>query len=162
MNPANINGQQLHLQKLTQSHMFQDNDNRKNNNFQRTAISANIQNNQISNIFFSQDNIDALQQGIRYLVYKNNGTVISNQSVTELQIVMRGTYLEHSKNLQYDILKQIKDLNQKVLDYVVPRIIAEIKQYLYYIKDTSSQPVPLERSQNMSSAGTKFLYTEKL
>ncbi len=156
------NNQELHLQKLTQSHMFQDNNNIQNNNFQRTAISSSIQNNELSNIFFSQDNVDALQQGIRYLVYKNNGMNISNQSETELKIVMRGIYLQYSRNLQYEILEQVKDLNQKVLDYVIPRILTEIKQYLYYIKDTSSQPVPLERSQNMSSAGTKFLYTEKL
>ena len=157
-----MNNNNLHLQKLTQSHLFQENNNTNNEYFKKNAISHSIESNPLSNIFFSQDNIDALQHGIRYLVYKNSSHIISKQSETELQVIMRSIYLQYSRNLQYDILNQVKQLNQKILDYVIPRIIVEINQYIYYIKDTSSQPIPLERSQNMSSAGTKFLYTKEL
>jgi hypothetical protein len=155
MNNININ----HFSNLTENNLFSEES--KNDYFRKTAISRNIQNNELSNIFFSQNNINALQQGMKYLVWKNSGKkyVIGNQSETELQIVMRATYLQYSKNLPYNIIPQVRDLNQKVLDFTVPRIIIEIQQHNYYINDISNQPVPLERSVNTSSAGTKFLYT---
>lgn len=145
--------------------MFEDNvNNSQTDNFKKTAISNKIENNKISNIYFSRVNIDALQQGIRYLVWKNskNKYVIGKQSEVQLQVIMRSIYFQYSKNLDYDILAQVKELNQKILDYVVPNIIIEIEQYNYYIKDISALPVPLERSKNVSSAGTKFLYTAEL
>jgi hypothetical protein len=150
------------FQNLTEQNLFREST--KTNFFQKNAVSHMIQNNELSNIFFSQNNIDALQQGIRYLVWKNsNGKyVIGNQSETQLQIIMRSIYLQYSKNLSYNIISQIKDLNQKVLDYIIPQIIIEIDQYNYYIKDTNNQPIPLERSINTSSAGTKFLFTREL
>lgn len=151
----------LHFKNLTQSHMFQDTP-LNNNHFRKTAISHTIENNELSNVFFSQNNIDVLQEGIRYVVYKNSQHIISRQSEMELKIIMRSTYLQYSHNLPYNILEQVKSLNQKVLDFVVPRIISEIGQYIYYIKDISSQPIPMERSKNVSSAGTKFLYTAEL
>ena len=132
--------------------------------FRKTAISNKIENNKLSNIFFSQVNIDALQQGIRYLVWKNskNNYVVGKQSEVQLQVVMRSIYFQYSKNLDYGILEQVKELNQKILDYVVPNVINEVENYNHYIKDISALPVPLERSKNMSSAGTKFLYTAEL
>lgn len=131
--------------------------------FQKTAIAHTIQNNDLSNLFFSQDNINAIQQGIRYKVFKNSGDkhIISNQSETEIKIVMRSIYLQYSRNLPYDIINQVKDLNKKVLDYIVPQILREIKQYLYYKQDISTQPIPLERSKHISSAGTKILYSKE-
>ncbi len=75
---------------------------------------------------------------------------------------MRSIYFQYSKNLDYGILEQVRELNQKILDYVVPNIIIEIESYNHYLKDISSLPVPLERSKNVSSAGTKFLYTAEL
>ncbi len=136
----------------------------KSNHFQKTAISHMIQNTELSNIFFSQNNIDALQQGIRYLVWKNsNGKhKIGNQSETQLQIIMRGIFLQYSKNLSYNIIEQVKELNQKVLDFIIPQILLEIDQYNYYINDIYKQPIPLSRSINTSSAGTKFLFTKEL
>ena len=71
-------------------------------------------------------------------------------------------YLEYGKNLNDNILEQIKDLNKKVLDFAVPRILVEIKQHNTYIKDASNIHMPMERSMNVSNKGSKTLYRDTL
>lgn len=112
---------------------------------------------QLSSLFFSSVNIDALQQAIRYSVYKQSKAVISRQSDVELEVVMRSIFLQYSLNEPNDIVGQVRVLNQKVLDYCVPLVLREMQQYATYRNDISRLPVPMERQQNVSSAGSKFL-----
>ena len=111
----------------------------------------------VSNIFFSTDNENALQQGIRYGVYReSNGTVvIGNQSRDELLIIMRSTYLEHSFNLPHNLLEQVRALNKMVLEYTVPRVLQEARAYQKYRFDIDTQPVPLERGEYTSRSGLR-------
>lgn len=113
----------------------------------------------LSNVFFSKDNIDLIQDRIRYNVWLKSGKkhIIGRQSDTELEIVIRSIYLQYSKNLQYDIKEQIKELDDIVIDYCVPKILTEVEQYLSYKIDVSNLPKPMERPQNLSSAGAKTL-----
>ena len=85
-------------------------------------------------LFFSQQNIDALQIGLKNMVAnKTNGKhIIHPQSVTELSIIMRSMYLQYGLNLETNIVEQVKDLNQKVLDFAVPRILVDLEQYDKY------------------------------
>jgi len=128
--------------------------------FSQEAVRGVLHQNPLSDIYFSQTNINALQDAIRYQVYqRSNGKhTIGRQSDTELQVIMRSIYLQYSKNQPYDVVGQVKVLNKMVLDYAVPIILREIGQYSQYRKDASTLPVPLERSQNVSNAGQKFLY----
>ena len=88
--------------------------------------------------------------------------VIGRQSDIELKIIMKAIYLEYGKNLNDNILDQVKDLNKKVLDYAVPRILVQIKQYKTYVRDASSVHVPMDRSVNVSNKGSKTLYRDTL
>lgn len=123
------------------------------------AIKSIHSKNELSEIFFSRQNIDILQNAIRYLVYKKTcgKHVIDKQSETDLIIVMRSIYLQYGKHTPYAIKEQIKDLNERVLEYCVPKIIGEIHMYLQYRKDISSLPVPMDRGEFISSKGTKVL-----
>jgi hypothetical protein len=113
----------------------------------------------VSQLFFSQKNINALQQGIRYMVFKKTcgRFTIDNQSENELKQIMRAMYLEHCRHLPFEVVEQVRTLNAYVIDYAVPRITGELELYMTYRKDISSLPVPLERAQNTSVAGTKTL-----
>ena len=82
--------------------------------------------------------------------------IISKQSDVDVKIVMRSIFLQHSPNLNYNIPEQIKYLDQMVTDWCVPRIIAEINQYVGYISDISTLPMPIDLPQNLSSKGTKI------
>lgn len=126
-------------------------------NFKEVAIGHNIQENNVNTLFFSQQNVDALQHGIRYTIYKKTGEIISNQNDRELQVIMRSIYLQYSKNLEFDVLEQIRDLNKKILDMIIPKIIIEMSQYRVYLKDASQLPTPIDRGENTSTTGTKFL-----
>ena len=64
---------------------------------------------------------------------------------------MRAMYLQEACHFNCKLADQIKTLNGKVLDYVIPNIITNVKQYVGYIKDISS-PIPImNRSTNTSS-----------
>ena len=121
------------------------------------AIEHSVSKNDVNSVYFSKENIAALQQGIRYLVYRRSDKVIADQNETELMVVMRSIYLQYSKNLPDNVLKQVKELNARVLDYVVPQITVELNQYQTYIRDASGLPVPMDRGENTSVSGTKFL-----
>lgn len=144
--------------------MFNETPSKNARHFKTEAIKGHFTENPLSDIFFSQTNVNALQDGIRFMVWKKtDGThIIDRQSDVELQVVMRSIYLTHSKNVPFDILGQVKALNSMVLDWVVPRIVQEISLFQKYKRDISTLPVPLERSKNMSSSGTKFLFNDKL
>jgi hypothetical protein len=114
----------------------------------------------LSKTFFGPANTKILQNAIRKTVYDRSGEkrwIIDEQSADELQIVMRSLYLQYAKNLEFDIPGQIKDLNDLVVEWCVPRIMSEIGMFEYYLKDISSMPVPLPQPMSMSSAGTKSM-----
>lgn len=148
------------LKRLTSYDLFKDAPEYKD--FDKQSIKNIHTENPVSALFFSQHNINILQDGIRYMVYKktNNNTVIGNQSENELLVIMRSIYLQYCNNRNYEIVSQVKELNTKVLDYAVPVILVELNQYINYEKDASRLPVPLEHSLNVSSKGTKVLYTK--
>jgi len=149
------------LKNLTSYKFFAENVD--NNDFRKQGIKNIHTENPISELFFSQHNINILQNGIRYSVFKktNNSETIGNQSEHELLIIMRSIYLQYCKHKQFNIVEQVKELNSKVIDYAVPNVLVELNQYINYKKDASSLPIPLEHAKNVSSAGTKILYTKE-
>lgn len=116
-------------------------------------------NNPVSTIFFGRQNVEALQEAIRYQVYSRTPGkhIIDKQSETEIYVVMRAMYLQHAQHKSYDIIEQVRALNGMVLDYIVPKVISEINLYLRYKKDISQLPIPMERGMNSSTKGTKVL-----
>ena len=113
----------------------------------------------LSEMYFSKENIEIIQEGIINSVYnKSNGEYsISKQSEQELSIVMRSIYLQYSKNLNFNINEQILELNTRVIRWCVDEIITNIKQYVNYRKNVSTLPMPLEHAQLPSQKGTKTL-----
>ena len=67
--------------------------------FKNEAIRTILQRNPLSNVFFSKENIDYLQNKIINRVYELSGNKhkIGRQSDTELQLVMRSIYLQFNK-----------------------------------------------------------------
>jgi len=99
----------------------------------------------LSNAFFSQQNIQILQNGIRAGVYhKSNGQyVIGPQDCDSLKIVMRSVYLQNSVNKPNDISSQVMNLNKLVLDYCIQQVYSEAQGYMKYINDVSTLAVPI-------------------
>jgi hypothetical protein len=100
---------------------------------------------QLSETFFSQQNIQIIQNGIRAGVYhRSNGQyVIGPQDCESLKIIMRSVYLQHSANQTYNISKQIEQLNKIVLNYCIQQVYSEAQGYMKYINDVSTLAVPI-------------------
>ena len=126
----------------------------KSHNFQN-SLKGIQDNNILSTAFFSKRNINCIQKQIQKQVLKATNYTIGRQSDLQLQIIMRSIYLQYSKNLNCDYTNQIKDLNKKVTDYSVDRIVIEISQFLEYRKEVSRIPEPISLPKNLSNAGEK-------
>lgn len=133
-----------------------------NAGFNKEAVSG-LRTNAVSELFFSETNIDALQQGIRYRVYvETNGKfVIGRQSDQELKIVMRSIYLQHVKNSSEDCVEQVRKLNVKVLEWAVPEVLSNVKQFDVYRTDASTMPMPIDHAPLMTTKGSKVLEIKK-
>lgn len=140
------------------------NNNEISNNFEEEALRFGFTKTPLSSVYFSKENIDALQQGIRFLVYKrsNGKFTISNQSEDELKIVMRAIYLREGKNRPFNILEQVKELNSHVLEYCVKNITSELQLNQKYKNDISTLPVPLAYGKNESTTGSRVLELKQL
>jgi hypothetical protein len=99
----------------------------------------------LSQAFFSQQNIQILQNGIRAGVYKlsNSQYVIGPQDCDSLKIVMRSVFLQHAANLPNNIPQQIAELNKVVLDYCIQQVYSEAQGYMKYVDDVSTLVVPI-------------------
>ena len=116
-----------------------------------------LQPNTLSNAFFSSQNMQVLQETILRRIFNETGKRISKQSENELLIIMRSIYIQESRNLEENITQQVMELNKSVIRYAVPIIITNMKQDEGYLIDASRPLMPMSRSVNLSSAGTRSL-----
>uniref|UniRef100_A0A6C0HRV1 Minor capsid protein P8 central region domain-containing protein n=1 Tax=viral metagenome TaxID=1070528 RepID=A0A6C0HRV1_9ZZZZ len=111
----------------------------------RDPLNGVWSNTQLSTLFFSANNVTIIQNGIRANVYKMSKEkyLIDNQDNDQLVTIMRGMFIEYSKNLPENITEQIKLLNNKVIVYCSQQVYEEAKGYLTYLKDSSTLITPL-------------------
>ena len=111
----------------------------------RDAMTGNWYDTQLSNAFFSANNVQIVQNGIRSGVYNksNKQYVIGEQNQDELKIIMRSIFLQYSKNLPDNIPRQINELNKYVFDYAINQVYNEADGYMKYKRDASTMWTPL-------------------
>lgn len=118
--------------------------------------------------FFSKKNIIKLQNEIKSKVYlETKGKIIldDEQDDSDLLIVMRALYFQEGRFLPDEIMPidyQVKKLNIKVINYIYPDLMTNIKQEYYYIKEINEPIKPIDRPVNVSIKGSKtntlFIY----
>jgi hypothetical protein len=99
----------------------------------------------LSRVFFSRDNMQVIQNGIRAGVYKrsNGQYVIGPQDCDSLKIIMRSVFLQYSANQPNNIQSQVTELNKLVLNYCIQQVYSEAQGYMKYINDVSTLVVPI-------------------
>ncbi len=99
----------------------------------------------LSKAYFSKENIQIIQNGIRSGVYKksNKQYTVSAQDCDTLKIIMRSVFLQHAANQPNNISGQIEQLNQIVLDYCIHHVYSEAQSYMKYLYDVSTLAVPM-------------------
>ncbi len=128
----------------------------------------------LTDLFFSRQNVDNIQNILKFRVYKQHGEVIDKQSPTELLIVMRAIFLQFSKHPRLIVpemsdevknvyLKQytaeVDRLNKLVADEQTPKIVNSIQQYYTYLYDSSRTHPVIDRPQDVSIKGKRELRT---
>ncbi len=118
-----------------------------NQNNAEIAVKGIVEETALSKYFFSNENVNALQQTIRYRVYQKTNEVVDYQSSNELFIIMRSVLLQHGnfKVSSSDILNEILKLNKRVEVYAVNEVASNVVQYKGYLKDVEKLPVPMDR-----------------
>lgn len=126
-------------------------------NFKNTAIESIHTTTKLNFAFFSPQNIQIIQNALRYEVWRrtSNKHLIGEQSATELGIIMRAIYLQYGKNLPDNISEQVQELNNIVIETLVPKIIVQIEQYVSYLKDISNPYTIMNHPQSTNVVGTK-------
>jgi len=102
--------------------------------------------NVLAQVYFSAENIQIVQNGIRAGVYKmSDGKYnVPPQNIDVVKIIMRSVYMQYAEHYPKDITGQVVRLNQLVLDYAVPNVFNEAVAYFKYVQDQSTLVVPLE------------------
>ena len=111
-----------------------------------SSIKGILEENSLNSLFFSEMNVKAIQDTLRYRVYQNTDQVISEQSSNDLFIIMRSIMLQYA-NFRVgvdNIIDEIRRLNEKVLDYAVENVTSNVKQHQGYVNDLSKLPVPMD------------------
>lgn len=116
-----------------------------NTNYQN-ILTGNSERSRLSDTFFSRQNIQIIQNGIRKGVYDKSQSqiLVDNQPEDQIVTVMRAMFLQHSKNLEINIAQQITELNNLVLNYCIVQVFNEAVAYLKYKEDASSMHKPMQ------------------
>jgi hypothetical protein len=111
----------------------------------------------LSDEFFSKRNVDDIQRRLVKRVFHATRHEISRQSDTEILAIMRGVFEAFSDHHDYQRRREIRRLNEIVLDIVVEQVVTGIEAHLQYITDASTMPEPLSRGVFASIKGSRSL-----
>ena len=105
--------------------------------------------------FFSQENIDHLQSQIQSTVRGMVGATIDRQSDPDLLMIMRSYYLQYAQNNPGATVRELDELNQRVVGFAANRIAVEVEAYRYYRKDIMDFPAPIAHPIDTHIYGTR-------
>lgn len=111
--------------------------------------------NTLFDAFFSTKNIKYIQQKIKDLVFegtKGNLFMKNDQSERMLRQVMHAIYIQNAV-IDVPIRTQIADFNVKVINYVMPELISELKHKMFYLDDINTPLKLLDQPVNLNAAG---------
>lgn len=126
----------------------------------------------LTQVFFSNKNIENIQKLIRFLVHRETKYVIDNQSTEELLIVMRSVFLQYSEHpalldprqpieiqnkIKQQTTNEVKRLNDIVINEIYPTVVAGLKQYLQYLNDASQPYQIMDKPINDNIKGQREL-----
>jgi Rad3-related DNA helicase len=130
-----------------------------NRNNSRTALGNILDESKLSQIFYGRENIRRIQKKIkREILVRTNGKfkLEADQDEDDLLIAMRAVYFDEAKHLPDNIIRQVKGLNEKTINYIMPDIITNIKQEYDYLRDINKPLKPIMRPTNMNNGNAQL------
>lgn len=122
----------------------------------------NQQKTPLSELFFSNYNLDLIQRGLRQSVKDKTGLSIDKQNPTDLLQFMRTVYINNAMTPDTEICEQVKWMNTKVIEITERQVISGVSGYVDYLRDASTLYVPNPIPQNTSLYGKKIDINNKI
>jgi hypothetical protein len=132
----------------------QDGKSNPNFNMSRTILAGQAPDSKLAQLYFSKENIRRLQKKIKEeIFYRTKGKfkLEEDQSESDLLVCMRATFWQHGNYFEDKLVRQVKQLNVRTIEYIVPDIITAIKQYYSYIKEINEPLKPIPRALNVNN-----------
>jgi hypothetical protein len=113
----------------------------------------------LEDTFFLDENFDLIQKKIVMDVYKksNKKYLIKFQKIEKVNIIMKFVFNEYAQHLPFNIKEQIIELNNKTTSIICTDVIKNLESHEKYMRDATTQPIPIDRPENVSSSGNRTL-----
>jgi len=106
--------------------------------------------------FFSDFNRETVHQSIISAAKAKTGVTIAKQNDSDLQALMRSVYTDLVRNPNENVRDQVSVMNAEVTKRALGPISTGIVQQANYLRDISSQPVPMPSPESTSTYGNKI------
>jgi hypothetical protein len=112
--------------------------------------------NPLSDAFFSDFNRETIHSQIIAAIKQKTGYEIDKQSDADLQALMKRVYVNNMADPYTNILGQVREMNDIVAAEASQTISTGMLQQLLFMRDISSNPVPLAAPISTSTYGNKM------
>lgn len=101
----------------------------------------------IMTLFFSDNNVDSIQNAIIDIVFRTTGVTISRQSERDLLGIMQFVFgIYANTRCPKSVVDEVRRLNKYVLDESIHSVKSGMLMHMQYLKDASTLPTPIDRS----------------
>ena len=112
--------------------------------------------------FFGPENMNRLQMETANSIKAKTGISIDRQNPRDLAVIMRQIYITNVFNPYGQIVEQIDFMNRQVLNMTTSQVMTGLAQYINYLRDNNTQPIPIPLPKNTSLYGNKIPYNNKI
>lgn len=112
--------------------------------------------NPLSDAFFSDFNRETIHQEIIRAINRKTGYTIDKQNDADLQALMKRVYVNLMTDPYVDVRGQVERMNDAVVEEAAGTIGTGMLQQLLFMRDISSNPVPLQPPVSTSTYGNKL------
>lgn len=116
----------------------------------------------LTDAYFSSFNRESLHRAIQEDIKSKTGYAIDRQNDADLQALMKRVYVNMSADPFTDVRGQLDRMNAVVVREASATITTGVLQYMVYLRDIASNPVPLPPPKNTSTYGNKLPYNFKI
>lgn len=116
----------------------------------------------LSDAFFSDFNREQIHNMIIDSVQAKTGVRIERQNDADLQALMKRIWANMSRDQYSDVRGQVDAMNKQTVKEATATVSTGVLQQLVYLRDISSNPVPLAAPVSTSTYGNKMPYNSKI
>jgi hypothetical protein len=116
----------------------------------------------LTDAFFSEFNREQIHNAIIQSVQAKTGLKIERQNDADLQALMKRVYANMARDPYSDVRGQVAAMNAQVAKEATATVSTGVLQQLVYLRDISSNPVPLAAPVSTSTYGNKMPYNSKI